>query len=645
MKIRAKKVRSSQGEKQFAKLNVEELESRLVPRIDASFTTLAVRPSILPNSQHIPIFTTIASFRNVSCLEEMNFISPRSSVSLDENILNACLMIDYDGFPGCETKISEAVPCGSSLNFRIEPPLPVGIQRYRIEVHASFGIILSGPYLRIKLNEVLITQGGLPVPTTRIALGVQSVLRVYDTAFYIKEEPLPPAETLFGYQQAVAARFSAQLYHSEGYLAFSPRGSWNSVKNINLWGDFGEGTGYRLVRRPRLVKGKLFVDLKAAGHYEIRFDVSECALPGSSFELECDYAVARDVRTRRWIYNIQYNGACGGEIGLYLVQPTCFTFQSCIKYGLDIYSPACQTIVGGNQSVFAGSFRLDSELGGFLVQRMQVGLSNPQAACSVQYAALYDPSRGTYLASSYWNGCFDFGGFNLPLPRDECKWVQVYLQLGSLVSPSSHTGENLQIVLESVTGVNCDTGETAVFNHAVPAGDIFAYKSILEFCSAPLANQGPNLYSGAPVSLESFNVKAFQDIASMKQFSMAVVIGQGATGEIPYVDNLHLFCNGIDITTLGCFSSSYVGIGLNVLTFTFATEQVLPPGYVYNFTVWGLPHRFCTSPGENSFLSTQLTDQIIWSDMSCLGHGPWSDDWFIGHLPSLPLDPRTWWCL
>lgn len=394
-------------------------------------------------------------------------------------------------------------------------------------------------------------------------------------------------------------------------------------------------------------------------------------------------------------------------------------------------------IVAGNQSVVAGKFKFTASNDNYTITQLAfLAQDANSAACDsvIQSATLYDGS--TALGTVAFNGTgFYFTGLNVSVAANTTKVLTLqyllatpstnqYIASGSVVT----TGLNPIATLEYMktlnsSGVMHDAGGGTVVtpgstNSAVTiasstggtsaANYVYVYKSVPTFANGSVSGQGAALTAGSSTNLYNFSITAdAKGSVAIKQLKFPITINDVNNGTPPTttarVHTFRLFRGSTDlyaaglITILNTSEQSLLSTSYSISTsgtavVIFNTEEVIPAGSTYTYTLKATPAGFACASGTCDSISTALTGStdsvpaestagykatsyfldassastdiqkldaavgqngsggtdydVIWSDNSAKSHSytvgsstAGSGDWFNGYLvPGLPLD-------
>jgi len=356
-------------------------------------------------------------------------------------------------------------------------------------------------------------------------------------------------------------------------------------------------------------------------------------------------------------------------------------------------------IVAGGQTVTAAKFKLTASNDSYTVK--EVRFTVPSAAASAVINSLILKDGSTVLATVPYNSTssyFNVTGLSLAVPANTSKTLTVDL---SLVTPYTDgstvtTGKNIAVTMSYLKVANSQGTESEPSTSK--AGNyMYVYKSVPTFTVGTVTGQGANLSAGGTVELYKLNAAAdAKGSIALKQLKFTATVTDGGTQTNPYIDTLKFFRGSTDITTsvtiqkdttaaedLETTTANVSGSNMAIVV-TFNTEESVPAGNSYTYTLKGTAHGFATSSTGNDSVSVSmpsdstptgesagaatthfftygtantgvqklataaagtgaLAANVIWSDNSAQSHdytyNASSADWFNGYLVlNLPLD-------
>ncbi len=309
-------------------------------------------------------------------------------------------------------------------------------------------------------------------------------------------------------------------------------------------------------------------------------------------------------------------------------QTVTFTTGS-VTSAVDASTPLNQ-IVAGNQSAFtAAKFKVTAQNDSFTIKELRVTVASAAISAAVNNVSLWD---GTTLLSTQpinqvTNTSAFFTGLAVAVPANTTKVLTVSLSLATpytdyIGTPGTiiTTGRNAKITMSYLKVANSQGVETTPTTSNA-GNDVLVRKSIptVTLLSLP-ANQGAQLTSGSTTSLYHLQVAAdAKGPIALKQFSFTVtpVDNGAASSPLPSISAFKFFRGSTDITTsvtiqtaAGASLKGTTSIQTNavskVVNVTFNTEEAIPAGGLYDYTLKGTPAGFQISTTGNDSVSTAL---------------------------------------
>lgn len=376
------------------------------------------------------------------------------------------------------------------------------------------------------------------------------------------------------------------------------------------------------------------------------------------------------------------------------------------------------TAVPGSQEIVAGKYKFTASNDSYTIQEARFTVHSNDGLV-ISSAVLKDGSTvlGTVPFDST-NNRFYFTGLNAMVAANTNKILTLDYVLvtpytdGTAATVS--TGKNVAATLSYIktlngTGVSYDAGSGASNTNSsvTVAGStsgtssgnyVYVYKTLPTVTVGSVTGQGSALTSGSTTNLYNFTVGAdAKGPVSLKQLKFTITINDINTGTIARLGSFKFFRGSTDLTQAGSVTilnssgtdltstTSITTSGTAVVIFN--TEEVIPAGSSYTYTLKATPVGFSTSTSGADSVTTSLpTDttpngsggtagndvakyfldatsntaiqtlnttaagagtgaaaNFIWSDNSAKIHdysaATSSSDWFDGYLiNNLPLD-------
>lgn len=372
---------------------------------------------------------------------------------------------------------------------------------------------------------------------------------------------------------------------------------------------------------------------------------------------------------------------------------------------LDGSTPINQAVAGG-QSVVAGKFKLTAQNDSYTIKELEFTVAGT-AATSAVINSLTVKDGSTVLITVPYDGAnnkWDISGLNVLVAANTTKVLTVEYNLatpytdgaGTTAATVVTTGKAATLTLSQMKVANSQGTESTPAT-ARTANYTYVYKTIPTFTNVAITEQGVNLTSGAATELIKFTVKAdAKGDVSLKQIRFNTNITDGGTASAPTMNTFSFFRGSTNITSsvaiidqggtsIEAAATSIDENNSSDVYVVFDTEEVIPAGTTYTYTLKGTPSGFMgvstdadsiatsisqdTTPagvaaGANATLyaldaiattgvvqtlsatalqaGTGSTSHVIWSDNSAQLHDYTytgsSFDWFNGYLiDSLPL--------
>ncbi len=354
-------------------------------------------------------------------------------------------------------------------------------------------------------------------------------------------------------------------------------------------------------------------------------------------------------------------------------------------------------IVAGGQVVTAAKFKLTAANDSYTVKEARFTVADAATSAAINNLIIKDGT--TVLKTVPYNSTsnyFNVTGLNLLVPANTSKVITVDLDLAtpSTDGTTVTTAKNVAVTMSYLKIANSQGTESEPSTSK--AGNyLYVFKSVPTFTVGTVGSQGANLSAGGTVSLYNFTAAAdSKGPVALKQLKFTASVTDAGTPGTVYLDTLKFFRGSTDITSsvtiqdtdgdsLESTTSTVSGSSKTIIV-TFDTEEQIPAGSSYSYTLKGTAHGFATSSTGNDSVSVSMpTDStpagaaagaahdhfytygtantgiqtlataadgtgttdanVIWSDNSATDHdytyNSSSADWFNGYLVlNLPLD-------
>jgi hypothetical protein len=280
---------------------------------------------------------------------------------------------------------------------------------------------------------------------------------------------------------------------------------------------------------------------------------------------------------------------------------------------LDGSTPLAQAVAGG-QSVVAGKFKLTAQNDSYTIKQVKFSVAGTaDTSAVVNSLTLKDGS--TVLETAYYDGAndvWDIAGLNVLVPANTTKVLtaEYNLAVPSTNGTTITTGKAATLTMSYMKVANSQGTESIPATNKT-ANYTYAYKTVPTFTNVTVSGQGGNLISGSPVSLMTFKVAAdAKGPVSLKQIRFNVNITDGGTGSAPTMNTFSFFRGSTNLTTssvaiigkVGSVVTSLEGTATSLLEtnlsdvfVVFDTEEVIPAGAEYTYTLKGTPSGFIES--------------------------------------------------
>jgi hypothetical protein len=356
-------------------------------------------------------------------------------------------------------------------------------------------------------------------------------------------------------------------------------------------------------------------------------------------------------------------------------------------------------IVAGNQTVTAAKFKFASLYENYTIKELRIRVGSGVSAI-INNAILKDGDTVLSTKPFDYNdgganrGAY-FTGLNVSVPANTTKTLTVDYELGIPSASSSTSQLDLATTLSWMKYADSQGVETSDdtpgASNTEPAGnDVYVYLSIPTVTKETVTKS--TLYNGSSYSLYKFTIKADTkgDIA-IKQLKFPISWTDASNDSTLELESWKILRGSQDITSSVTIKdqsgnditgTSGATEADTAVVVTFNTEETIPAGTAYTYTLKATPQGFHSTAsivGDDSValylagdtshngskvyvvdndsdgiygLHTAATGgetayNFIWSDVSSLTHsytnGSSSNDWADGYLVlNLPLDGETW---
>ena len=154
----------------------------------------------------------------------------------------------------------------------------------------------------------------------------------------------------------------------------------------------------------------------------------------------------------------------------------------------------------------------------------------------------------------------------------------------------------------------------------------YVYKSIPTFTNVAVTGQGVKLTSGVSTELIKFTVAAdSKGPVSLKQIRFNTNITDGGTASAPTLNTFTFFRGTTNITgsvaiiddggaTLESTTTTLTELNTSDVFVVFDTEEVIPAGTTYTYTLLGTPSGFIGESGDADSVATSITQDTVPSD-------------------------------
>ena len=281
--------------------------------------------------------------------------------------------------------------------------------------------------------------------------------------------------------------------------------------------------------------------------------------------------------------------------------------------------------VAGNQSVTAGKFKFTASNDSYTIKELRFTVAG-DAATSAVINSLNIKDGSTVLATIPYNSTsnyFNATGLNVVVPANTSKVLTVGYNLATPYTDGTTitTGKNAQITLSYVKVADSQGTESEPTANRT-ANYIYIYKTVPTFTASTITGQGANLVSGSAVEIYKLSVAAnTQGSIALKQLKFAVAITDGGTESNPTINAMSFFRGSTNITSsVHIQDNSGVSLegttsGLNEsnatpVYITFDTEEVIPAGTTYTYTLKGTPSGFMGVSGDTDSVVTTIAQDI-----------------------------------
>jgi hypothetical protein len=258
-------------------------------------------------------------------------------------------------------------------------------------------------------------------------------------------------------------------------------------------------------------------------------------------------------------------------------------------------------IVSGNQSVFAGKFKLTSSYQNYTVKEMRfTANSNPSPISS---ATLKDGSTvlGTVPYDNA-NSYFNFTGLNISVPSSTSKRVDLYWNLAVPSATNSSWDLDTKAALTYVKYADPNGTESTDTNTRTGKSTI-VYKAVPTIVKNSLTSS--NIINGSTMDLYKFTVTApSQGTVNVKQFKIDLSWNDAGTGDSLELESLKLLKDGVDITSSVSMIDEDTAASVEgttgvtegssqiIVTWDSATEDTIAAGTSTTYTIRATPQGF-----------------------------------------------------
>lgn len=288
---------------------------------------------------------------------------------------------------------------------------------------------------------------------------------------------------------------------------------------------------------------------------------------------------------------------------------------------LDGSTPLNQA-VAGNQSVVAGKFKFTASNDSYTIKETRFTVAG-NAATSAVIKSLTLKDGDTPLATvpydSSSNLRFTITGLNVAVAANTTKLLTAEYNLDTPYTDGTTvtTGKVATLTMSYVKVANSQGTES------LPAADkaanyTYVYKTVPTFTAGTITGQGTMLTSGSVTELYKFSVKAdAKGPVALKQLKFAITITDGGTASAPTINTMSFFRVGTNITTsvaivdAGGVSIEGTTTSINEtnsspIYVVFDTEETIPAGTTYTYTLKGTPSGFMGLAADADTVSTSI---------------------------------------
>ena len=299
-----------------------------------------------------------------------------------------------------------------------------------------------------------------------------------------------------------------------------------------------------------------------------------------------------------------------------------FTFAAGTLTAAETQNPTAK-VVAADQTITAANFKFTALYDAFTLKELEFGVPDEYGGAVVSEVVLKDGSteitRGS-LNSTLAAGiptARNFTGLNISIPAGSTKQLTVDLVLGSATSDLSPRTSNVNakvtlLSYKKATSQGVETTTTTTCTSADCAGNnIYVYKSVPTVTQIAVASGSKPSGNTSEGELYKFKIAASEkgDVA-IKQLKFAISWSDGATSDSLEIESIKVKrgsyqFTGSEITiqdqagnavssTSGLLGGTLTGSDNRdtTLILTWATEEAIPAGTEYTYTVFGTPQGF-----------------------------------------------------
>jgi len=294
---------------------------------------------------------------------------------------------------------------------------------------------------------------------------------------------------------------------------------------------------------------------------------------------------------------------------------------------VDGSTPLAQAVAGG-QTVVAGKFKLTAQNDSYTIKEVRFTVAGTAATSAViNSLTLKDGSTVTTVPYDGANDQWAIAGLNILVPANTTKVLTAEY---NLATPSTDgttitTGKVATLTLSYMNVANSQGTESQPTT-ARTANYTYVYKSIPTFTNVAVTGQGVKLTSGVSTELIKFTVAAdSKGPVSLKQIRFNTNITDGGTASAPTLNTFTFFRGTTNITgsvaiiddggaTLESTTTTLTELNTSDVFVVFDTEEVIPAGTTYTYTLLGTPSGFIGESGDADSVATSITQDTVPSD-------------------------------